>query len=96
MKTYYIYILASKRNGTIYIGLTNNLEQRILEHKNKILKGFTAKYNVNLLVYFEEYEAYQEAYSRERQFKKWKRIWKLKRIEKGNPQWNDLSEEWFS
>ncbi len=96
MKKYYVYILASKRNGTIYIGLTNDLERRILQHKNKTFKGFTEKYDVHLLVYFEDFESYQEAYSRERQMKKWKREWKLNLIEKDNPSWKDLSEDWYS
>ncbi|PCJ27459.1 MAG: excinuclease ABC subunit C [Flavobacteriales bacterium] len=94
MKSYYVYILASKRNGTLYIGLTNDLERRILEYKTKVVKGFTAKYDVNILVYFEEFESSMEAYTRERQMKKWKRNWKLKLIEKGNPNWEDLSKEW--
>ena len=95
MNKFYVYILASQRNGTLYIGLTNELERRILEHKNKTFKGFTAKYDVNLLVYFEEFESPQEAYTRERQMKKWKRSWKLKLIEKENLNWKDLSSNWY-
>jgi putative endonuclease len=94
MNKYYVYILASKRNGTLYIGLTNDIERRILEHKNKIYKGFSSKYDVNILVYFEEFELYTDAYTRERQMKKWKRIWKLNLIEKDNPDWIDLSKNW--
>ncbi|HRN41605.1 MAG TPA: GIY-YIG nuclease family protein [Vicingus sp.] len=95
MSTFYVYILASQRNGTLYIGLTNNIEKRVAEHKNKNYQGFTSKYNVNMLVYFEEHDTYDEAYNRERQMKKWKRIWKLNLIEKENPDWKDLSADWF-
>jgi putative endonuclease len=94
-KTYYIYILASKRNGTLYIGITNNLERRIFEHKNKLIKGFTKKYNVNQLVYFEEYADVREALIREKRLKKWNRSWKLEIIEKANPDWEDLSKGLF-
>jgi putative endonuclease len=87
--------MASKRNGTLYIGLTDDITRRIAEHKNKIFEGFTAKYNVSMLVYFEEHETYDEAYTRERQMKKWKRIWKLNLIEKENPDWKDLSLDWM-
>ncbi|PCJ26010.1 MAG: excinuclease ABC subunit C [Flavobacteriales bacterium] len=95
MKTFYVYILASKRNGTLYIGLTNNIERRMLEHKTKVNKGFSSKYNVKLLVYFEEFESYVDASTRERQMKKWRRLWKLNLIEKDNPDWKDLSETWY-
>ena len=95
MNKFYVYILASQKNGTIYIGLTNDLERRILEHKQKVVKGFTAKYNVNLLVYFEEFECANEAALREKRMKKWKRAWKLELIEKDNPNWNDLAKEWY-
>jgi putative endonuclease len=95
MKMYYVYILASKRNGTIYIGATDDIERRVLEHKNKIFRGFTEKYNVTILVYFEKYETQDEAFTRERQMKKWNRAWKLELIEKENPQWLDLSKDWF-
>jgi len=95
MDKFYVYILASKRNGTLYIGLTNDIERRMLEHKTKINKGFSSKYNVILLVYFEEFESYADASSREKQMKKWRRLWKLNLIEKDNPDWNDLSENWL-
>lgn len=95
MSTFYVYILASQRNGTLYIGLTNDIERRIAEHKNKIYQGFTAKYNVNMLIYFEEHDTYDEAVTREKQLKKWKRIWKLNLIGKENPDWKDLSADWF-
>ena len=94
-KSYYVYILASKRNGTLYIGVTNNLEKRVAEHKTKIFEGFTEKYDVNELVFFEETNDINSAIAREKQLKKWNRDWKLKLIEKSNPDWKDLSKEWF-
>ncbi|MBU0672190.1 MAG: GIY-YIG nuclease family protein [Candidatus Margulisbacteria bacterium] len=94
-KTYYVYILASKRNGTLYIGITNNLKRRIFEHKKKIIKGFTKKYDVTQLVYFEQYSDVREALTREKRLKKWNRAWKLELIEANNPQWKDLSKEVF-
>ena len=93
--TYYIYILASKRNGTLYIGVSNNLERRIYEHKNHLIKGFTEKYNVHMLVYFEQTDNIQSALQREKQLKKWNRKWKLNLIEKMNPDWKDLSRNWI-
>ena len=94
-KTYYVYILASKRIGTLYIGFTSNLEKRVHEHKNNIVKGFTAKYNVHQLVYFEQTVDVNSALQREKQLKKWDRKWKLDLIEKMNPEWNDLSKDWI-
>jgi putative endonuclease len=94
MKTYYVYILASNRNGTIYIGFTNDLERRMGEHKSKTAYGFTFKYGVDQLVYFEKYDNSFEAFNRERQLKKWKRNWKIKLIEEFNPEWKDLAECW--
>lgn len=98
MKTihkYYVYFLASKRNGTLYIGITNDLQKRVYEHKTGSIKGFTQKYGVSMLVYFEEFQLVEEAIRREKNLKKWKRAWKLKLIEKNNPNWNDLAEKWF-
>ena len=92
MKTYYIYILASKRNGTLYIGITNDLTRRIFEHKTGLINGFTKKYSVNKLVYFESTNDVNAAILREKRLKKWKRQWKIELIEKSNPDWNDLSE----
>jgi putative endonuclease len=89
-KQYYVYILASRKNGTLYIGATSNLEKRVWQHKNKIVKGFTEKYDVNRLVYFEIYESPSDAVVRERQMKKWNRKWKIALIEKKNPEWVDL------
>ncbi len=90
MKSYYVYILASKRNGTLYIGITNNLIRRIYEHKQGMVKGFTKKYHVDRLVYFEENNDVISAITREKQMKKWKRSWKINLIEKNNPEWKDL------
>ena len=90
MKQYYVYILASKKNGTLYIGVTNNLLKRVYEHKNNLMEGFTAKYNVHNLVYYETYSSIYDAIAREKHMKKWKRKWKIELIEKSNPQWIDL------
>jgi putative endonuclease len=87
---YYVYILASKRNGTLYIGVTNNLTRRVFEHKTGIVSGFTKQYGVKTLVYFEEYESLLQAREREARMKKWKREWKIKRIEELNRDWEDL------
>lgn len=89
-KRYYIYILASKRNGTLYIGVTGNLKKRVWEHKQNTVEGFTKKYNVHTLVFFEQTESVQSAIEREKRLKKWKRDWKLHIIEKMNPKWEDL------
>ncbi len=88
--TYHVYILCSKKNGTLYIGVTNNLARRVFEHKNKITKGFTSKYDVDKLVYAEEYNDVYEALYREKKLKAWKRDWKIKLINEVNPSWNDL------
>ncbi len=91
----YVYILASSRNGTLYIGTTRNLESRMIFHKEKRNNGcFTSKYGVNRLVYYEEYETVMEAVRREKSLKKWKRAWKVKLIEQRNPQWRDLAADW--
>ena len=79
----------------MYIGITNNLERRIFEHKKKLIKGFTQKCNVNRLVYFEVYADVREALTREKRLKKWNRSWKLKLIEETNPEWKNLSKELF-
>jgi len=99
MKTihrYYVYILASQRNGTLYIGITNDLQRRIHEHKTGFIKGFTQKYDISLLVYFEEFQQVNQAIERENNLKKWKRVWKLKLIEEKNTNWEDLSKGWFN
>ena len=93
---YYIYILASQKNGTLYIGVTNDLERRVLEHKQKINEGFTSKYDVNRLVYFESFQYINDAVLREKRLKKWNRQWKINLIEEENFEWNDLSEDWYN
>jgi putative endonuclease len=95
-KTYYVYILSSKRNGTLYIGVTNDLERRLYEHKNNLLEGFTNKYNVHHLVYYEDVTDVHAALQREKQLKRWTRKWKLDLIEKDNPEWRDLAKDLFS
>ncbi len=92
MKSYYVYILASKKNGTLYIGVTNDLIRRVYEHKNSLVDGFSNKYKTNLLVYYEQYENIESAIIREKRLKKWNRKWKLELIESKNPQWKDLYE----
>ncbi len=94
-RQYFIYILASKKNGTLYIGVTNSIERRIEEHKNKLDPNcFTAKYDVNILVYFETFQYIDDAIKREKQLKKWNRQWKINLIEEENKDWKDLSENW--
>ena len=90
MKDYYIYILASKRNGTLYIGVTNDLIKRIGEHKSGKIEGFTKKHGVHDLVYVERHGQIKYAIKREKQLKKWNREWKLALMEKENPEWKDL------
>ena len=80
--TYYVYILASKRNGTLYVGVTNNLVRRVYEHKNNLVKGFTARYGVHMLVHYESCESLESAIRREKQLKEWQRKWKLRLIER--------------
>ncbi len=93
MRNYYVYILASKRNGTLYIGVTNDLVRRIYEHKQGFVPGFTKEHNVKILVHYESTENVDAAISREKVLKKWNREWKLNLIEKDNPEWKDLSLE---
>jgi len=90
---YFVYIVAGRRNGTLYIGVTNDLVRRIGEHKARLVSGFTRKYGVDKLVYFEQYASILEARARERSLKRWQRAWKVALIEKTNPQWRDLTNE---
>jgi len=90
MKSFFVYILASKRNGTLYIGVTSNLIKRINEHKSDAVAGFTSKYKIHDLVYFEALQTAEDAITREKQLKAWKRDWKVQLIEKNNPNWEDL------
>lgn len=87
---YYVYMLASKKNGTLYIGVSGNLIKRVFEHKQKYVDGFTKKYNVTRLVWFDQTVDVEEAIKKEKQIKKWKRAWKIELIEKTNPGWDDL------
>ena len=95
-KTYYVYLLTNKGNSVLYAGVTNNLERRIYEHKNKLIDGFTKKYNLGKLVYYESTTEVQSAIAREKQIKGWTRKRKNDLIEGINPEWKDLSEEWDS
>lgn len=88
-----VYILASQRNGTLYIGVTSDLIKRVWQHKNKMADGFTLKYGANTLVYYEQHATMDAAITREKQLKKWNRAWKLRLIEERNPQWCDLWSE---
>ena len=90
---FYVYILASRRNGTLYVGATNDLARRLAEHKSRLVPGFTRKYGVDMLVYFEEYASILEARAREHAIKRWRRAWKITLIEKNNPDWRDLSSD---
>ena len=90
MGTYYVYILASKRRGTLYVGVIDNLIRRVFEHREELLDGFTKSHKLHRLVYFEEGFDITEAIQREKQFKRWKRAWKIDLIESKNPKWKDL------
>lgn len=90
--SYYVYLLASKRNGTLYVGVTNDLIRRVWEHKNDLADGFTKRYGIHQLVWFEAAESPSTAILREKQIKNWNRSWKLKLIEQENPQWLDLND----
>ena len=90
MKQPFVYILASRRNGTLYIGVTSDLIKRVWGHKNDFFEGFTRKYQIHQLVYFEQHQDMLAAITREKQLKKWNRAWKLALIEKANPDWRDL------
>jgi len=99
-RTYFVYILASAKNGTLYIGITNDLQRRILEHRGELpvsnkKQSFTQKYKVHKLVYFEEFSEVDEAIQREKRLKKWNRAWKIELIEKENPSWTDLYPKLF-
>lgn len=93
-RKYYVYLLASK-SGTLYVGVTNNLERRISEHKQALLSGFTKQYKVNLLVYYEEFDYIEDAIRREKQIKAWRREKKDALVDAVNPKWEDLAADWF-
>jgi putative endonuclease len=90
MKHYYVYILASGKNGTLYVGMTGDLIKRVYQHKNNLVEGFTQKYNIHDLVYYEQGNDVSKVIRRETQLKRWKRAWKIRLIEEANPGWNDL------
>lgn len=92
MKNPFVYIMASERNGTLYIGVTSSLPKRIWEHKNNVVEGFTQKHKTHMLVYYEPHKTIQAAIVREKQLKEWHRLWKLRIIEEMNPDWDDLFE----
>jgi putative endonuclease len=87
---YYVYLLASRKHGTVYIGITSDLVRRVYQHKTKAVRGFTAKYDVEKLVWFETYDDPENAIAREKELKKWRRDWKIRLIEESNPEWVDL------
>ena len=89
-KQFYVYILASKRNGTLYLGVTSDIVKRVWQHKNGLAEGFTKKYGIERLVYYEIYEDAENAIKREKQLKKWRRAWKIELIEEKNSEWRDL------
>ena len=93
MNEYYVYILASKRNGTLYIGITNDLIKRVHQHKNDEVEGFTEKYNIHRLVWYESCADVREAIMREKQLKDWHRQWKIELIQQTNPTWEDLYDD---
>ncbi len=92
-RLYAVYMLASSKKGVIYTGITSNLIKRTWEHKNEIVEGFTQKYKVKKLVYFEVHDDPEEAIKREKKLKRWRREWKIKLIEENNPKWKDLYDE---
>jgi putative endonuclease len=92
-RSYFVYLLASRRNGTLYVGVTNDLMRRVCQHKQGLVEGFTKKYGVKLLVWYEQTESIEAAVLREKQIKKWNRDWKIELIRASNPLWRDLYEE---
>ena len=95
MRVFYVYIMASKRDGTLYVGMTSNLLRRVYEHKQGMIEGIAKRYGVKMLVYYERYSKTIDAINREKCLKKWNRAWKVRIIEKMNPEWKDLSKELF-
>ena len=91
MADYFVYMLASKRNGTLYVGITNDLARRVGEHKDRAVPGFTKRYSVSILVWYEAYPDINDAIAREKQIKGWNRAWKIRLIEENNSGWNDLA-----
>jgi len=94
MQDYYVYILTNKSNTVLYVGVTSDLNKRIYEHKNKLIEGFSSKYNLSKLIYFETTNNIEDAIAREKQLKKWHRKWKVNLIKEMNPEFDDLSADW--
>ena len=90
LMAYYVYLLANDKYGTLYVGITNDIVRRVYEHKSKLVAGFTKRYSIDKLVWFEIYEDALTAITREKELKKWRRVWKIRLIEETNPQWTDL------
>ncbi|MFL5296436.1 MAG: GIY-YIG nuclease family protein [Phenylobacterium sp.] len=95
-RAFYVYIMASRRNGTLYVGVTGDLPRRAYEHREKLIGGFTSRYDVKMLVWYEDFPTADEAITAEKRIKRWRRAWKLELIEKMNPQWLDLYETFNS
>lgn len=93
MKNYFVYILAEAKRGTLYTGVTSDIKKRVYEHKNAVVEGFTKKYNIKILVYYELHNSIEEAIKREKRLKRWNRHWKYELIEKDNPDWEDLYDK---
>ena len=93
---FYVYILTNKKNGTLYIGMTNDLERRIFELKNKLIEGFSKRYNLTKLIYFESFQYVNDAILREKRMKNWSRQWKIDLVEEENKEWNDLASDWYN
>jgi len=93
---FYVYILTNKKNGTLYIGMTNDLELRIFELKNKLIEGFSKRYNLTKLIYFESFQYVNDAILREKRMKNWSRQWKIDLVEEENKEWNDLASDWYN
>ena len=91
---YYVYIMTNQKNGTLYTGVSNDLQRRVIEHKSGLIEGFTKKYGLKILVYYESHQYVMDAIKREKIIKKWRRKWKIELIEKNNPDWNDLAADW--
>jgi putative endonuclease len=95
-RTYYVYIMASRRNGTLYVGMSGDLAYRVYQHREGLMPGFTSKYGVKRLVWYEDFPSADEAITAEKRIKRWRRAWKLELIERKNPAWDDLYEFWNS
>ena len=92
MSRHYLYILSTKKNGTLYVGVTHNIARRLQEHKTSLIPGFSSQYNISILVHLEEFSLMSDAVAREKKLKKWNRAWKIQLIEERNPEWKDLSQ----